>query len=65
MNALLSPLLETNRRINHQLVPKGSALNKFSTEEVQKIEDWVNNYPREIFGYATSQEMFNNQLQAV
>ena len=58
----------TNERLNREirkLVPKGSALSNFSMEDVQKIEDWVNNYPREILGYATSQEMFNKELQAL
>ena len=58
----------TNERLNREirrLVPKGSALSKFSQEEVQKIEDWVNNYPREVLGYATSKERFDEELQKI
>ena len=58
----------TNERLNREirkLVPKGTSLSKFSESDVKKIEDWVNNYPREVLGYATSQEMFNKQLQAL
>ena len=43
-------------------MPKGSDLSKFTVEEVQAVEDWVNAYPREIFGYATSAEMFEREL---
>lgn len=56
----------TNERLNREirrLVPKGSDLSLYTFEEVQKVEDWVNNYPREILGYATSAELFKEQLQ--
>ena len=56
----------TNERLNREirrLVPKGSDLSKFTLEEVRAVEDWVNAYPREIFGYATSAEMFNEELK--
>ena len=55
----------TNERLNREirrLVPKGTNLSQFTREEVQAVEDWVNAYPREIFGYATSAEMFNIEL---
>lgn len=55
----------TNERLNREirrLIPKGSDLSKFNMEEVQAVEDWVNAYPREIFGYATSAEMFEREL---
>ncbi len=58
----------TNERLNREirrLVPKGSNLAKYTNSEVKKIENWVNNYPREILGYATSQELFNKQIQAL
>ena len=56
----------TNERLNREirrLVPKGSNLSKFTQEQVQAIEDWVNAYPRGIFGYATSAELFNEQMK--
>ena len=56
----------TNERLNREirrLVPKGSDLSKFTPEQVQAVEDWVNAYPREIFGYATSAGMFNEQMK--
>lgn len=58
----------TNERLNREirrLIPKGSALSRYTIEDIQKVEDWVNNYPREIFGYATSQELFDKQMQAL
>lgn len=58
----------TNERLNREirrLIPKGSALSKYTIEDIQKVEDWVNNYPREVLGYATSQELFDKQIQAL
>lgn len=43
----------TNERLNREirkLVPKGTSLSKFSESDVKKIEDWINNYPREVLG---------------
>lgn len=58
----------SNERLNREirrLIPKGTDLSKFTREEIQRVEDWVNDYPRQIFNFATSKEMFNFQLQAV
>lgn len=58
----------TNERINREirrLIPKGSDLSKYSEEDIQAVEDWVNNYPRQVLGFATSKELFDEQLLAV
>lgn len=51
----------SNERLNREIrrmIPKGTDISKYSKQDVKKIENWVNNYPREIFDYATSFEMF-------
>lgn len=56
----------TNERINRdirRLIPKGTDICQYSEDEIQSVENWVNNYPREIFAFATSNEMFVNQLK--
>ena len=58
----------SNERLNREirrLVPKGSDLSKYSSEDVQKIENWVNNYPRQVLGFATSGELFNSYIQQI
>ena len=55
----------TNERINREirrLIPKGSDLSKYTVEDIQRVEDWVNNYPRQVLGFYTSRELFENQL---
>ena len=57
----------SNERLNREirrLIPKGIDLSTISEKRIQAVETWINDYPREIFGYATSAEMFNAQLHA-
>lgn len=52
----------TNERINREirrLIPKGTDLSVYSDEDIQKVEDWVNNYPRQVLNFDTSFNQFN------
>ncbi len=58
----------TNERLNREirrLIPKGSALSKYTDEDIQNVEDWLNNFPRSILGYATANELFEEQLRLI
>ena len=58
----------TNERLNREvrrLLPKGFDLSKLSDRDVAYIEKWVNEYPRRILDYASSEETFNQYLQAI
>ncbi len=58
----------SNERMNREirrLIPKGTNIGKISTKEIAHVQNWVNSYPREIFGYATSEELFQYELQLV
>lgn len=58
----------SNERLNREirrLLPKGTDFTKYSDKQIKQVETWVNNYPREIFGYATSAELFTTYLQAI
>lgn len=48
---------ENGNRILRRFVPKGTDIGKLTEKELQRIEDWVNNYPRKIHGYKTANEM--------
>lgn len=55
----------SNERINRdirRLLPKGTDFTKYTDKHIQAVADWVNAYPREIFGFATSAEKFNELL---
>lgn len=58
----------SNERLNREirrLLPKGTDFAKFSADDIQAVENWVNAYPREIFGYATSAELYGQQITAL
>jgi len=48
---------ENGNRILRRFVPKGTDIGKLTVKELQRIEDWVNNYPRRIFGYKSANQM--------
>lgn len=48
---------ENGNRILRRFIPKGTDIGRLTDEELQRIEDWVNNYPRKIHGYKTANEM--------
>lgn len=48
---------ENSNRILRRFVPKGMDIGKLTEKELQQIEDWVNNYPRKIFGYKSANQM--------
>lgn len=58
----------SNERLNREirrLIPKGTDLSTISDKRIKAVETWVNDYPREIFGYATSAELFAEHLQVI
>ncbi len=58
----------SNERLNREvrrLLPKGTDFTKYTDEQIKQVEKWINDYPRQIFDFATSAEMFAAQLQAI
>lgn len=58
----------SNERLNRELrrlIPKGADLSTISDTRIKTVETWINNYPREIFKYATSAELFAEYLQTI
>lgn len=56
----------TCERINREirrLIPKGSDLSKYSDDDIKIVENWINNYPREVLNYATSNELYKQYVQ--
>ncbi len=54
---------ENNNRLIRRHVPKGENFDDRQDEEIEYIENWINNYPRGIFGFRTSAELFEEELQ--
>ena len=45
---------ENNNRLIRRWIPKGTLIDNISTKAIQEIEDWINNYPRAMFDYKSS-----------
>jgi IS30 family transposase len=55
---------ENQNKLIRRWIPKGTPIENYTDEEVQRIETWINNYPRKIFGWATSAEKFAECMAA-
>jgi IS30 family transposase len=55
---------ENLNRIIRRFIPKGSDISKFSRKQIQEIQEWINCYPRKIFNFKTSEEIFIQEQAA-
>lgn len=53
-----------NRMIRRHL-PKGTDFAQVPDKEIRRIEAWLNNYPRKIFGFRSSESLFIGHLEAI
>lgn len=56
----------TNENINKMIrrwFPKGKSFEKVTDEDIKACEDWINNYPRKIFGGLSSNEFYIQNVQ--
>ena len=56
---------ENQNRMIRRFIPKGSSIKPYSTEDIKAIEDYINNYPRKIFNYKSSQQLFESELSKI
>ena len=58
----------SNERMNREIrrkIPKCTDLSLITTKRAQEVEDWINNYPRQVLGFATANELFNVELSQI
>ena len=48
---------ENANRLIRRFIPKGTDIGKYTNADIKRIEHWMNNYPRRMFGYKTANEM--------
>lgn len=53
---------ENQNKMIRRRFPKGSSLEKVTPADVAKASEWINNYPRELFDYASSEELFQEAM---
>lgn len=47
---------ENANRLIRRFIPKGVSMDCLTHKTVRRIEEWINNYPRAMFEYKTSNE---------
>ena len=56
----------SNENLNRMIrrhIPKGEDFDERQDRDIQYIENWMNNYPRGIFDFKTSGDMFKEELE--
>jgi len=55
---------ENHNRMIRRFIPKGTNIALLDDQEIKKIEDWMNDYPRRILAYKTPRQMAQDCLQS-
>lgn len=56
---------ENQNKMLRRRFPKGSSFEKVTAGAVAAAVEWLNNYPREIFDFASSEELFRERVAAL
>lgn len=54
---------ENNNRLIRRHIPKGEDFDEKQERDIEYIENWINNYPRGIFGFKTSAQLFEEEIR--
>lgn len=56
---------ENANGIIRRFVKKGTDIGEYSEEDVQRVQDWMNNYPRRILGYESANDVFQRHVSGM
>lgn len=56
---------EKNNQMIRRWMPKGRKIESYSDAYINYVEDWLNNYPRGIFNFKSSRDLFDIELQKI
>ncbi len=56
---------ENQNKMIRRHFPKGYDFTKTTSAEIKRLEKWINDYPRKIFGYYTSAELFTSCIDEI
>jgi IS30 family transposase len=57
--------VERHNGLIRRYIPKGDLMDKYSVEDIAKIEVWCNSLPRKILNYKTPEECFDVELDHI
>lgn len=55
---------ENANKLIRRHYPKGTSFDSLKQSDVDKLQDWVNNYPRKIFNWSSSNDIFEACLNS-
>lgn len=64
-NGLFTVRAMSMPKLIRRFVPKGTNFEDLTDERVAQIEDWLNNYPRQILGFMSAGALFQEQVEAL
>lgn len=56
---------ENQNKLIRRWIEKGRNFDDVGRNKIEDIQNWMNNYPRRIFGYKTSEELFQHELEKI
>ena len=56
---------ENLNRMIRRFIPKGKNIGRYTLADIQRIEDWINEYPRRIHGYRSARSLYNECVSAI
>lgn len=56
---------ENLNRMIRRMFPKGTSFDAVTPAQVQKVEEWMNHYPRGILGYKSAESLFQEAIREV
>ena len=56
---------ENQNKLVRRHIPKGINFDDKTQRDIDNITEWINNYPRRIFGYKTSEQLYNEEMKIV
>ena len=54
----------TNKMVRRK-IPKGVNFDDMTDEDIQAVEDWINNYPRELLGFYNAGDLFRQEMAKI
>lgn len=56
---------ENQHKLIRRFIKKGEEIGKYTERQIERIMNWMNNYPRKILGYMTAEEAFMKELKLI
>jgi len=56
---------ENQNKMVRRHYPKGTSFESVTVAEIARLEKWINNYPRQIFGFYSSEDLFKEQIKSL